>query len=265
MNYFRRIEKPISELKYKMQLGALLLNINNNKNNIKSLDNNLEKINTNISSNLRKIDTIEKDILTVLPTLKIFEKKYNIENQSFNFDRNTSFFNIFEIEIKNKFSKFGMLNIKSNIYYKYDDLRHNMYRTAHKYQFYDDKDTLFYEIVLNKYNFGATDFDNNIFHIKDTFYVKIKDDYNKIKIVILLARMYPSGSVQYKLKHINDNFVNIIYLDKNDISLKIKTNEKNIKNNNSNIASNLINMNINEDNIAINTDEINNIKKIKHI
>ena len=122
-----------------------------------------------------------------------------------------------------------MLNIKSNIYYKYNDLKNNMYRTAHKYQFYDDKDTLFYEIVLNKYNFGATDFDNNIFYITDNFYVKIKGDYNKIKIIILLARMYPSGSVEYNLKHINDNFINIIYLDKSDISLKIDKNEKKYK------------------------------------
>ena len=41
MNYYRRIQKPIDELKYKMQIGALLLNI-------KSLDN--------------KINTIEKDM-----------------------------------------------------------------------------------------------------------------------------------------------------------------------------------------------------------
>ena len=59
-----------------MLISALTLNINKNKNDIKSLrDDNLSKINSNISSNLSKIDTIENDILTVLPTLKIFEKK----------------------------------------------------------------------------------------------------------------------------------------------------------------------------------------------
>ena len=37
MNYYRRIQKPIDELKYKMQIGALLLNINKNKIDIESL------------------------------------------------------------------------------------------------------------------------------------------------------------------------------------------------------------------------------------
>ena len=82
-----------------------------------------------------------------------------------------------------------MLNIKSYIYYKYNNLKKDIYRSCHKYQFYDDKDTLFYEIILNNYNFGTANFDNNIFYINDTFYVKIKNNYDKIKIVISLARV----------------------------------------------------------------------------
>ena len=102
-----------------MQIAALTLNVNKNKNDIKSLsDNNLSKISTNILSSLEKINTIENDILNILPTLKIFDNKYNIESQSFIFDRNTSFFNILKTKIENKFSIYGMLNIKSYIYYK---------------------------------------------------------------------------------------------------------------------------------------------------
>ena len=91
MNYFRRVEKPINELKYKMQIAALILNINENKNDIKSLrDNNLEKINNNkinISSNLEKINDISSNLIK-----EIFNKNYTVGNQKFKFDKNTHFF-----------------------------------------------------------------------------------------------------------------------------------------------------------------------------
>ena len=52
MNYYRKVLKPINELKYQMQIAGLTLNINKNKNDIISLrDNILLKINNNISSN----------------------------------------------------------------------------------------------------------------------------------------------------------------------------------------------------------------------
>ena len=114
----------------------------------------------------------------------------------------------------------------------------DLYRLCHKYQFYDDKETLFYEIVLNSYNFGKSNY--NILYVKDDFCVELKGNYNKIKMVFLLSRINPRGTVSFNLEHINDNFINIIYLDKTDISLKI---DKNI------------------DNISTNLSEINNIKK----
>ena len=48
--------------------------------------------------------------------------------------------------------------------------------------------------------------------------------------------------MSFNLEHINDNFINIIYLDKTDISLRIDKNK---------------------DNISTNLSEINNIKKNK--
>ena len=272
--YYMKIKKSIDDTKYKLQFAAMTLNLKNNENNISSnlnkIKNNeneiitikdidLSKINTNVSTNLEKIYTIENDIINIFPSLKIFDKKYNIKNQSFNFNRNTCYFNILETEIENKFSKFGILNIKSNIYYKYDDLKNDMYRSCHKYRFYDDRDTLFYEIVLNKYNFGITNFDNNIFHINDNFYVKLKGDYNEIKIIILLARIYPFGSVEYNLKHINDNFINTIYLDKSDITLKIDKNENDLKTNVSDISNNSKEINLIKENIPSNKQYLKNV------
>ena len=184
--------------------------------------------------------------MSILPSEKIIDKKYNIENQSFNFNRNIRFFKLLETVIENKFTIYGILKIKSDIYYKYDDLEKYLYRLCHKYQFYGDKDTLFYEILLNSYNFGKSD--NNILYVKDDFYVELKGIYSKIKIVFLLSRINPRGTVSFYLKHINDNFINIIYLDKTDISLKIDKNK---------------------DNISANLSEISNIKNnktyLKHI
>ena len=57
MNYYRKIETSVNDLKYKMQMTALVLNVNKNKSDVISLrDNissNLDKIN-DISSNLKK-------------------------------------------------------------------------------------------------------------------------------------------------------------------------------------------------------------------
>ena len=149
--------------------------------------------------------------------------------------------------------------------------------------------------ILNKTNTSDLDFDKNIMLIKDNFYVTLKNNYNKIKIILDLFRVYRHGTGNFNLELINENFVNITYLDKNDISLKIdsnkddivsnlskintnegnistnlgkiNTNEGNISTNlgkiNTNegkISTNLINIRGNEDNIAYNLSEINNIK-----
>ena len=147
----------------------------------------------------------------------------------------------------------GKLKIKSNIYYKYNNLKNDYHRLCHEYKFYNEKDTLFYKIVLNNNNSAESDFDNNIFYVKDEFYVEFKDNYNKIKMILFLHRNNIQGFGSFNLQHINDNFTNIAYLDRSDISLKIDKNENDI-------STNLMGINTNEDNIAYNLEEINSIK-----
>ena len=62
-------------------------------------------------------------------------------------------------------------------------------------------------------------------YVKDNFYIKFKNNYNKIKIILYLSRVYRHGAGIFNLELINENFTNIIYLDKNDISLKIEKNK----------------------------------------
>ena len=278
MNYYRKpINKIINDVKLKMQLGALTLKLSENNNKIDDLigvDKNIKK---DISTNSGQIN----DIKSILPTSEIFKKTYIIKNQSFRFTRNIIYFKLLEIEIENNFNKDGRLEFDNYIYYRYDNLQHDHHRLQHEYRIFDDKNNLLYKKILNKTNTSDLDFDKNIMLIKDNFYVTFKNNYNKIKIILDLFRVYRHGTGNFNLELTNKNFVNITYLDKNDISLKIRDNENNIltnlskintnegnistnlgkiNTNKNNISTNLINIRGNEDNIAYNLSEINNIK-----
>ena len=80
-------------------------------------------------------------------------------------------------------------------------------------------------MVLNNNNSSKYDFDNNIFYVKDEFYVEFKDNYDKIKMLLFLHRNNREGYGSFNLEYINDNFTNITYLNKTDISLKIDKNK----------------------------------------
>ena len=306
--YYREIEDVENDIENAMQISSILLKLKGYDNDLEKIDTNEGNISTNlskiqnnennISTNLSNIeDNLEKinDIKSSLPTLEIFKKTYNIKNQSFRFTRNIVYFKLLEIEIENNFNKDGRLEFDNYIYYRYDNLQRDHHRLQHEYRIFDDKNNLLYKKILNKTNTSDLDFDNNIMLVKDNFYVTLNNNYNKIKIILDLFRVYRHGTGNFNLELINESFVNITYLDKNDISLKIEDNENNISsnlskisdnssdissnlskiNNNSseistnsdqistnknNISTNLININTNEDNIAYNLNEINYLK-----
>ena len=243
-----------------MQLGALTLKLSENNNKIDDLigvDKNIKKdvstnsgqISTNerdISSNLEQIT----DIKSLLPTSEIFKKTYSIKNQSFKFYSNVVFFKLLEMEIENNFNVDGELKINSDIYYKYNNLQLDHHRLQHEYRILDDKNNLLHKIILNKTNSTDLDFDKNIMLVKDNFYITFKNNYNKIKIILDLYRVYRHGTGKFNLENINEIFVNIAYLDKNDISLKINENKNDI-------VSNLGKISTNKGNISSNLGKIN--------
>ena len=103
--------------------------------------------------------------------------------------------------------------------------------------------------------------------VKDNFYITFKNNYKKIKVILDLYRVYRHGTGVFNLELINENFTNIVYLGKNDISLKIEKNKSDISSNlgkidtnKSDISTNLIKINSNEDDILHNLSEINYIK-----
>ena len=267
--YYRRIEDVENDIENAMQISSILLKlkgydydlekIDTNENNISS---NLGKINNNsssISSNLEKIDNIK----SILPKSEIFKKTYSIKNQSFRFTRNIIYFKLLEIEIENNFNKDGKLEFDNYIYYRYDNLQKDHHRLQHEYQIYDDKNNLLHKKILNKTNTSDLDFDKNVMLVKDNFYVTFKNNYNKIKIILDLYRVYRHGTGNFNLELINESFVNITYLDKNDISLKIEDNKNNISSNLSKIGDNENNISSNLSKIGSNKDDItSNLSKI---
>ena len=94
--------------------------------------------------------------------------------------------------------------------------------------------------------------------VKDNFYIKFKNNYNKIKIILYLYRVYRHGAGVFNLELINENFIDIAYLNKNDISLKIDKNKSDISSILEKIDKNSIEDN--DTDIAYNLREINKIK-----
>ena len=281
--YYREIEDVENDIENAMQISSILLKLKGYDNDLEKIDTNegnistnLSKIQnneTNISTNLEKIndndinisDNLEKinDIKSSLPTLEIFKKTYNIKNQSFRFTRNIVYFKLSEIEIENNFNKDGRLEFDNYIYYRYDNLQRDHHRLQHEYRIFDDKNNLLYKKILNKTNTSDLDFDNNIMLVKDNFYFTFKNNYNKIKIILDLFRVYRHGTGNFNLKLINESFVKVSYLDKNDISLKIEDNENNISSNLSKISDNENNISSNSSKISDNENNISsNLSKI---
>ena len=264
MNYYRKtVDNTANDLKLKMQMGALTLKLSENNGNISS---NLSKIKANtadisnnhnftqinkkksefntslidanrdnIAANLTKINSIEENNLKI--NNEIFNNQYDIVNQSFNFNENNHLYKLFEKDIENNMVN-GELIINTIINYKYYNLENDINRLTHLYQFYDDKNELFYSITLDNHDFGVpSNSDKNILNVSDNFCFNI-DNKDKIKIVLSLTRINEWGNGNINLQMINNNSINIIYNQKTDISDKFDENDKKIKAIDDKISSN---------------------------
>ena len=177
----------------------------------------------NISSN---INAIEENNLKISD--EVFNDRYDIINQSFNFNKNTHLYKLFEKTIENNMVT-GELIINTIIDYKYNDLENDIKRLTHLYQFYDDKDNLFYSITLDNHDFGVpNNSDENILNIKDNFCFNINNK-NNIKLVLSLTRINEWGNGSINLEMMNDNNINITYKVKTNVSDKFDENDKKIK------------------------------------
>ena len=296
MNYYRKpINRVIDDVKFKMQLGALTLKLNENNNKIddligvdknikKDISTNTSKISnnkSNISTNSGLIETNTSSISTnsnlissntssistnsgkidnftqyILKSGKDFEEKYIIENQIFRFNRDKHFYTLFEKEIEFDFTKNSLLFVKNNMYYKYDNLSNDYYRLQHEYNIYDNENNLIHKYLFNKDTYYDESLDP-ILHTDEDFCICFKKNYNKIKINLQLHRhnRHGIGNIDLEIDDDNENYINVDYVDRN--------NEERINMNKNNISTNLIKINANEDDILSNLSEINYLKNNK--
>ena len=282
--YWREIEDVKNDIENAMQISSILLKLKGYDNDLSKIDNNENNISSNlskiednensISNNLGKIDNISEFILK---SDKDFEKTYNIEPQTFKFDKDNHFFSILEKEIKHNFIKNSLLFVKNNIYYKYDNLSDDYHRCQHEYNIYDDENNLIHKYLFNKDTYYEEN--SNILNTTEEFCIYFKKNYNKIKIVLELHRHNRHGFGNINLE-IDNGYVKLNYIEKGFLdnshlvnlntgsistnSGLIETNTSDISDNlgkintnTSSISSNLGKINTNEDNISSNLGKIN--------
>ena len=209
-------------------------NITSNLTTLNNIDNDLISLRGRINTHQNDIQNINSNINAIKENnLKIsnevFNDTYDIINQSFNFNENKHSYQLFEKVIENNMVS-GELIINTIINYKYNNLKNDLNRLTHLYQFYDDKDNLFYSITLDNHDFGIkSNSDKNILNVSDNFCFNI-DNKDKIKLVLSLTRINEWGSGTINLQMIdNNNSINIIYKEKTNISNKFDENDKKIK------------------------------------
>ena len=90
----------------------------------------------------------------------------------------------------------------------------------------------------------------------DDFCIYFKNNYDKIKVILLLHRhnRHGLGDINLEIDDDNDNYININYIEKDN---------EDIEKNKNDISTNLIKINSNEDGILYNLSEINYLKKNK--
>ena len=124
--YYRKIESVENDIENSMQISSILLKL---KENDKKLDN-LSKIDTNesnISSNLEKINSIENDIKA---RIDVYNETFIIPNISTTYSNKF----IFTKTINSKFTTNGIIKINAIYNYSYD----KNYNFSHVYYFYNN-------------------------------------------------------------------------------------------------------------------------------
>ena len=258
--YYRYVNTSKDIVKFKLQLGTILLKLNEHNSSISTindtLDDNKEKmtgynssistINNTLDDNKEKMTGYDSSISTINDTLEdnkekmsgydssistinvtlednkekinekgdymSIDKKYNVENQAFRFKRTVHFYKIIEIVIEDDFNTDMIINFSNNIYYKYFDVKNDKQRLEHEYQFYNGENS-FYKKLIKKSD-GNINLNDNTIIMNNKFDINIKDDFKKLKIILMLHRVNREGYGDINLDIFDDvqnNLININY------------------------------------------------------
>ena len=264
MDYYRKpINKIVNDVKFKMQLGALTLKLNENNNKINDLigvDKNIKK---DISSNSDLIDTNTSNISSNLSKLNNIENNLilvdDIYNETFDIPRFSEIYKdnrIFYRQLYSNFTTNGIIKINAKYNYIYDE----NYTLKHVYRFFNNR-IQFKKIELQH------DRSSNV--INDKFEIQGIDS-NRIDIAVY----YENNTDSKKIELIGHNTIQINYIEKNskldmnknNISSNkglIETNASDISDNSGLISTNTFNISSNKGKIDTNTSDISsNLSKI---
>ena len=185
---------------------------------------------------------------------------------NYQFTKDKRNFSIFKYTLNDGFKKDSIFEIDCRLLYQYTNYN-NIGLLQHIFKLYDDNDNMFYNYKSLITNSG----DNRLNDIKqnDVFYVKLNDDYDVIKIELILSLIDSVNNASVDCKIYNaykSNFICLKYYKKINL-ISVNNNlgdiENNILTNKNNISTNLIKINSNEDDILSNSSEILNIKNNK--
>ena len=198
--YYRGLINSVSDAKHKIQLALMTLKINENRNIISGIKDDITEINnfsdkinvneTNISDNLTKINDNTNDIDKIKSNLS---DKYIIENffinnieieNNYNLNKDNRSYLIFKYTLEDDFKKDSILEIDCRLLYRYNNYNHIGY-VHHIFKLYDNNNKIIYEyksLITNSGDNSRNDIKSN-----DFFYIKINNDYKIIKIELILS------------------------------------------------------------------------------
>ena len=257
--YWRKIEDVENDIENSMQISGILIKLKEYDDKLSDLG----KITTNesnISSNLGKINNIENDLVD-------FKINYSIQNlfiynisleKEIEFGKDKKEFSIFSYNIEDDFKSNSYLEVNCNILYDYTSYDH-IGRINHIFKFYDKNNKLFHEISFLKTNAG--DNHDNL-NQNDLFHVKINDNYSNIRIELVLGFLHiPNNNIKFKIINpLKSNYlsiknykkINTLSINNNltDLESNILSNSGRISTNEGNILSNSSRISTNERNIS---------------
>ena len=115
-----------------------------------------------------KLEEIENHIFS---ESKNYQKKFDIDASSFDFNAEKHFYTLLNEDITHPFTINSLIHIKNEISYKYVDVVNNYFRLQHEYNIYDDEDNL-----LNRFLFNHDKYYNNSdeLNTNEYFYIYLK-------------------------------------------------------------------------------------------
>ena len=242
--YYRDINTNKDIVKFKLQLGAILLKLNEHNSNFSNINNDITKINTDIENNdndvksnydicianknslidmNRKSYTLDNSVKNIDNKIKnIKGAKYNINNiwiKEIDLEKelsNNSFsvsYNILKYKIEDDFNENDILEIKLNILYDYSDYNAigKMNHMINLSKIIDNNIPKMIDSYISVIC-NAGDNENNFVEESNLFYIKLKDNHKNMNIHFDLIKRVVSSNSSFKFKRINPYKTNKIII-----------------------------------------------------